>query len=235
MLGPAEEGPPGTAWALLATSLEEQKRRDRRWRLGGPWPAAQSTALPAAWRATPSATLKVDLGADLDSIFAAFKPAARKAIRRAERDGITTRRVDSAAELERYTEFAMACAARYGKRNVARADYHLCWQLLRTPPCHFETFYAEHAGETIAGLSVWGFGSETGELGSFQSERAFREKLYGPDLLKWRVIQWARGEGLGAYDLAGVHPTRADGKEASIRRFKEKWGGSRYDNLLVQG
>ncbi len=197
----------------------------------GRWPGRKPC--PRSWRTRRWATLKLDLRPGPEALREGFKPAARKAIARAERDGITVRRIESLEELERYYRFAEDCSRRYGKRLYGFRDFSTIWELIR-PVGVFETFAAEHRGETIAGLSVWGCGKSIGELGSFQSERSFREKLYGPDLVKWELIRWACAAGLESYDLAGINPQPASEKESGIRRFKEKWGGAWEEYLLVR-
>ena len=136
-------------------------------------------------------------------------------------------------KLKAYAELAGRGSKRYRKRQYGVRDWELCWNCLRGEGI-FETFVAEKNGEMLAGLSVWGFGADIEELWSFQSERSYREKLYGPDLLKWEVMQWARNMGLRQVDLAGISPNPQTEKEAHIRQFKEKWGGtySEYTVLL---
>jgi lipid II:glycine glycyltransferase (peptidoglycan interpeptide bridge formation enzyme) len=57
--------------------------------------------------------------------------------------------------------------------------------------------------------------------------------LFGPDLLKWSIMQWACEQGNVSFDLGGVNPEPVDEKELNIRRFKEKWSGAYSEYLLV--
>ena len=103
-------------------------------------------------------------------------------------------------------------------------DFETMWRHFR-PNAVFETFVAEKSNVPIAGLSVWGYNGIIAELGSFQSEKGFVEKLYGSDLIKWEVLRWGSEQGYRAFDLAGISPKPQDAKERGIRQFKEKWGG----------
>ncbi|OGF99378.1 MAG: hypothetical protein A2Z86_06205 [Candidatus Glassbacteria bacterium GWA2_58_10] len=198
----------------------------------GEWPLDMAAALPERWKRKKWATLKVELTPEPEEIFAGFKSSARKAIKKAQQDGITVRRVADLVELEQYYHFAAECARRYHKSLIGFRDFSSMWQYLR-PNGIYETFIAEHDGEMIAGLSVWGYGDCIGEVGSFQSGRSFREKLYGPDLIKWEMLRWACGRNLKIFDLAGINPEPRDEKEKNIRRFKEKWGGGIFYYLMI--
>jgi hypothetical protein len=221
-----------TAYSLLAEAVDQYAGKERLKLVEGEWPLSMGSALPGNWRTKKGASLKVDLTMELEIIFSRFKPAARKAVRKAERDGIAVRRIESVDELENYYHFATECAKRYGKRMIGFRDFETMWRYFR-PRCVYETFIAEHKGEMIAGLSVWGYGKTIGELGSFQSERSFQEKLYGPDLIKWHVLQWAHDLKLHSFDLAGIDPDPLEEKAKNIRRFKEKWGGAHYEFLKI--
>lgn len=200
---------------------------------GGVWPLEFASMAPPGWCLRPWATLVVDTASDRDVIEARLKRSARKAIRKAERDGLSVRRIESLRQLQEYYRFAAQCARRYRKRMYGFRDFESMWQDIR-PSGVFETFVAEKDGEMLAGLSIWGFASSAGELGSFQSERSYQEKLYGPDLVKWHAICWAHGAGLRRFDLAGVNPSPTSRKEAQIRQFKEKWGGEYIEYLTVR-
>ncbi|MBT7861170.1 MAG: peptidoglycan bridge formation glycyltransferase FemA/FemB family protein [Gemmatimonadetes bacterium] len=216
----------------LVEALRRYSNRRRLKVSSGSWPVIYEHLLPPSWNATRGATLLVDLTKSVDELLAGCKSSARKAIRRAERDGVRVRQVESIDELRAYYGFAEECSRRYRKRMHGVGDFESMWYHLR-PQGYFETFVAEHDGEPIAGLSAWGFGSTIGELGSFQSERSFRDKLFGPDLAKWKLIEWGHQQGIRHLDLSGISPEPANDKDASIRQFKEKWGGKYYEYTYI--
>ncbi len=205
----------------------------RRWLhvAAGSWPTKYETVLPESWRTRRWGTIQIDLRPPLEELLAATKSSARKAVRRAEKDQISVRRVMNLDDLRRYYIFAADCAQRYDKHMHGFEDFESMWVDLR-PDGWFETFVAEHDGDMIAGLSIWGHGDSIGELGSFQSERSFSEKLFGPDLIKWTAIRWGHEQGLRMLDLSGVNPA-PEGKEIGIRQFKEKWGGTYHEYTTI--
>jgi lipid II:glycine glycyltransferase (peptidoglycan interpeptide bridge formation enzyme) len=194
-------------------------------------PELANASIPENWVKKKWGTYIVDLRQDVDSLWNNLKKSARKAIRTAREDGITVRRMRSLDELRAYYDFVRRCSPRYGKEAYGFADWERLWRLFR-PTGVFETFLAEKSDKPLAGLSVWGYGGNISEFGSYQSEESFREKLYGNDLIKWEVISWGVRNGQRTFDLAGVNPEPQSPKEQGIRQFKEKWGG-RYQEYVV--
>ncbi len=148
------------------------------------------------------------------------------------RDKISVRKIETLDELRAYYDFVEECSKRYGKKVYGFDDFGTMWKYLRGAGT-FETFVAEHDGKMIAGLSVWGSNGKLCEIGSFQSQDAYERKLFGPDLLKWTIMQWACEQDHVSFDLGGVNPEPVDEKELNIRRFKEKWGGEYSEYLIV--
>jgi len=220
------------AYFCLAEAVDNYARKERLKLISGEWPIAMGPALPGHWKTRKWASFKVDLTPEPEIISAGFKPAARNKIRKALNDGITVRRIKTIEELKTYYNFAENCAKRYEKTMYGFKDFETMWRYFR-PSCIYETFVAEHQENMIAGLSVWGYGASIAELGSFQSERSYQEKLNGPDLIKWQIIQWAHENKLRSFDLAGINPDPKTEKETNIRRFKEKWGGTYYEYLSI--
>lgn len=200
---------------------------------GGEWPVSAEPILPTQWTARRWATLRVALDADVETLRRRLKPAARKAIRKAETAGVVVQRVATDSELAEYVRHAVVWAERYGRTDITLDDFRSLWTHFRQPGFFFETFAARHDGELVAGLSIWGTMESVGEIGSFQSQRCFEEKLSAPDLIKWSVIEWAREVGVPIFDLAGINPSPTTPKEENIRRFKEKWGGVLHEYLIL--
>ena len=184
------------------------------------------------WSPKMWATYRVDLQLDKETLWRNLKNSARKAIRRAERDGVTVREISSLEELRDYYDFTEECAKRLGKRMYGFEDIATMWKHFRTNAI-YETFVAYHGEQKIAGLSIWGFNGIISELGSFQSAEAYEKKLYGQDLIKWEVIRWGHQQGFRWFDLAGVNPNPQTPKERGIRQFKEKWGGKYVEYPIV--
>lgn len=194
-------------------------------------PISPGVSIPADWERGHWATFLVDLQQSEDALWRKLKKTARKAIRDAQKNGIVVRQISSLEDLRAYHDFARKCALRYRKRLHDFVDFETMWRHFRSNAI-FETFVAEKDGVRLAGLSVWGYHGIISELGSFQSEQSFNEKLYGSDLIKWEVLRWGSRQGYRVFDLAGVNPEPQSPKERGIRQFKEKWGG-RYQPYWI--
>jgi len=183
-------------------------------------------AIPVAgYEARKWATYLVDLTLDDETLWRSFKPAARKSIKKVERDGIYVEQVGNLEELYDYYLFTKECAEQTGRGGFPSfGNLSVMWKHLR-PEQGVEIFVARHDGQRLCGLGIWAFNGIIYEFGSFQSDYSFEHKLYGNDLLKWEIIKWGHEKGYRIYDLAGVNPDPLSEKEANIRRFKEKWGG----------
>ena len=223
----------GRAFASLFPEVEAFCQRERLSHIQtSEAPGQAQGVLPVAWLAKPWATYYVDLQPSEEALWQNLKKSARKAIRRAQSDGISVRVIASVEELRDYYTLACRWAERYGKHMYGFVDFETMWRHFHVQGV-FETFVAEKDGEPLAGLSVWGYNGLIGELGAFQSERSFEENLYGPDLIKWEALKWGAQQGHRFFDLAGVSPEPQTPKEQGIRQFKEKWGGQYSEYVLV--
>jgi len=215
----------GDAYRLLALEIERFCRKEGIPTISSsPFPKAAEGFLPDGWKSNNWATLVVNLQQPEDALWRNLKKPAKKAIKSARERGVSVRRIDSLQDLRKYYDFACECATRYGKKMYGFIDMETMWRHFRSNAI-YETFVAEKDNELLDGLGIWGFGGMISEHGAFQSERGFKEKLYGGDLIKWEVLQWGSRKGYRMYDLAGVSPNPQTGKERGIRQFKEKWGG----------
>lgn len=221
------------AYAFLGQSIAAHARTVGRRLIAGEWPLDMKDQVPDEWTTRRWATLKVDLARPIEAIRAGVRQSARKEIRKAIDRGVVVRRIENLEELRRYVAEAQVCAKRYGNTGVRVDDFESMWRNLRGNGCYFETFGAWLGDSFMAGLSVWGTRHSVGELGSFQSKRAYDEKISGPDLVKWTALEWAQAEGISTFDLAGVSPNPSTEKEQNIRRFKEKWGGVLEEHLVL--
>ncbi|MBI4349030.1 MAG: peptidoglycan bridge formation glycyltransferase FemA/FemB family protein [Elusimicrobia bacterium] len=185
------------------------------------------------WCHGREATFLVDLDRSEDAIWRDLKPSARKDVKRAERYGVTVRRVTDRSELESFWRLLCGARQRIGLQTYSIANLNEMWDCL-TPGADFELIVAEHAGELVATLGIWTFGHAAIEFSSAQSDRAVRERLYASDLVKWFALRRARSAGASYFDLAGVAPRPRTPKEVGIRQFKEKWGGTLVEAPLVR-
>lgn len=182
--------------------------------------------LPAGWAAKKGATLLLDLAPDTEQIWAAFRNSARKAIRRAEAQGVRVEVLETFEALRDYHAFAQE--ATRARRELPFPGpfrhYETIWNRLGQPG-FVKFFVAKRGEELLSGLGVRVFNGIISEFNAVQSARSHAEKVYGNDLIKWEIIRWGKATGCRLFDLAGVVPEPATGKERAIRQFKEKWSG----------
>lgn len=177
-----------------------------------------------AWHA--HATFLVNLSAGEDAVWAGMKKVARKAVRRAENQGIIVRRVTDEQDLGKVWRMLTEGWERLGTRYGRRQDFlGFLWQNLH-PDGHCEFFLAEVGGESVGSMGVWQFNGYVYEFFSGRAHAADATRINVGDAIKWAIIRWGCAQGHRIYDLAGVIPVPMTPKETGIFAFKEKWGGT---------
>lgn len=172
----------------------------------------------------PSVTLRIDCKRPDAELLAAMHPKTRYNIRLAERYGVAVRAVESSAEpgaLAAFLRISAETARREGFRLHPAGYYRL---LLDVKSGEFTNvlFLAEWQGAPVA-AAVANFYRPAGTAtylhgGSSRAERA----VMAPQLLHWRMIQYARAQDFGAYDFGGIDERRWPG----VTRFKRGFGGT---------
>jgi hypothetical protein len=193
---------------------------------------ADGVSIPRGWNATDWATYHIDVNRPEEEVWTSLSRTARKAVRRAEKQSISVRRVRDVDELEDHYSFATKVKAEVGQKLIGFRDFETMWRHIRGPGI-FETFVAEIDGRAAAGISVWGHGDTITEIGAYVPRRSKEVGLNAGDALKWHIIRWACGQEFKLFDLAGFNPNPIDEKERLIDRFKAKWGGQRVDFKFV--
>jgi lipid II:glycine glycyltransferase (peptidoglycan interpeptide bridge formation enzyme) len=175
----------------------------------------------------PKAVMVLDLEPDLDKIFEGFKAKWRYNVRVAERRGVTVRE-GTRADLPPFYDLLLETARRDGFLVRGRTYFEALWDVL-APAGMLQTFVADLAGETIAGIMLFTLGERTTYTYGASSSR--HRNVMPNHLLQWHAIRWAKERGLRIYDFRGVSPVR-DGRPtephiAGLNRFKEGFG-ARY-------
>lgn len=148
------------------------------------------------------ATIIVDLSPSLDDIMQNLNQKGRHAIRRAQRDGVTVKKVEPTDE---------NCATMYQlfQETAGGAGF-----IIRSPQYYREfyrafgsnggLFFAYVEDKPVAGA----FAMVQGQKSMYKDGASVRERpAYGAShLLQWEVIKWAKEKGSKAHDLAGVPP-----------------------------
>lgn len=168
-----------------------------------------------------SSTVLLDLSPDLDTIMSHLNQKGRYAIRRAERDGVVVKRVDSSDENCKIMYDLLGETAAGSFRIRSYNYYKTFWQ--RYAKAHLgQLFFAYVDGQIVAGAYAIAFG----EKGTYKDGASARERTaYGAShLLQWHVIQWVKEKGATVHDLCGAPPSdqinNPDHPHYGIGRFK---------------
>jgi lipid II:glycine glycyltransferase (peptidoglycan interpeptide bridge formation enzyme) len=149
-------------------------------------------------------TVTLDISDDLDTVMARLNQKGRHAIRRAERDGVTVKLVDTTEENCQLMYNLLAGTAD-GSFNIRHYDYYKTfWQRYAKAKLG-QLFFAYFEGQVVAGAYAIAFGKKS----TYKDGASVRERpAYGAShLLQWRVIEWAKSEGSRIHDLCGAPPS----------------------------
>ena len=224
----------------IIKAVEEKALAERAWGLRNiQLPFDRVATLPSLLReqgfaASDRATFHINLEQPQEQLWDNLKKAARKAVKKCQRQAVEVRCVESHADLERYYRLLLKTRQQMGFYINPFHVHEKRWEHLHKNGA-MEIFMAEQDGELLAGLGILFFNGLMTEIGAAQAEKCRLEGIYAGDALKWAIIQWGQAQGMRSYDLAGVNPdiVGADEKQKNIYRFKEKWGGElvKYGNF----
>lgn len=145
----------------------------------------------------------LDISMPLDQLLASLPSKTRYAIRRAQRDGVSTQSVPATDENCKIMFDLMAEAV--GKRSKMYSfDYYRdFWQRYDRTGLG-RMFFASHEGRVVAGAFVLAFGTK----GTYKDGGSVQDhKAYGAShLLQWEVIMWLKRLEVENYDLCGAPP-----------------------------
>ncbi len=148
------------------------------------------------------ATVEIDLSPSLDDIMSSLNQKGRHAIRRAERDGVTVKKVavtDENCDIMYQLFKETAGGAGF---SIRPASYYRSFY--RRYKDNGGLFFAYFEGRVVAGA----FAMVQGQKSMYKDGASVRDRpAYGAShLLQWHVIQWAKAKGSKEHDLAGVPP-----------------------------
>lgn len=148
------------------------------------------------------ATVLVDLSPDLDAIMTSLNQKGRHAIRRAERDSVTVKKVEPTDE-NCQIMYSLFKGTATGAGFVIRSpEYYQ--EFYRAYGDNGALFFAYVDNQPVAGA----FAMVQGEKSMYKDGASVRERpVYGAShLLQWEVVKWAKSKGSKEHDLAGVPP-----------------------------
>lgn len=152
-------------------------------------------------------TVVVDLHHSLDEILKGLPQKGRHALKRAERDGVVVKLVESSPEncdlmYNLFRETATGAGFVIRKRSY----YHNFYQRY-SDAGQGQLFFAYFDDQLIAGAYAIVYGQKS----TYKDGASIREKVtYGAShLLQWKVIEWAKENGSTEHDLCGTPPAAA--------------------------
>ncbi len=150
-------------------------------------------------------TVKLDISSDMDSVMASLNQKGRHAIKRAERDGVTTQLVETTDENCERMYKLLADTAR-GSFRIRKYDYYRTFWQRYAALGQGQLFFAYVDNQIVAGAYAVVFGSKS----TYKDGASIRERtVYGAShLLQWRVIEWAKQNGSVVHDFCGSPPAK---------------------------
>ncbi len=166
-------------------------------------------------------TITIDISAPLDEILTNLPQKGRHAIRRAERDGVTVKKVNVTEENAKkmYQLLAETAEGQFGIRSYNY--YKSFWQTFEKSG-KGQLFFAYFEGEVVAGAYAMVLGTKS----TYKDGASIRKRTaYGAShLLQWNVIAWAKSEGALVHDFCGSPPSDEIANEShphyGVGRFK---------------
>jgi lipid II:glycine glycyltransferase (peptidoglycan interpeptide bridge formation enzyme) len=168
-----------------------------------------------------SSTVLIDLTPGLDTIMAGLNQKGRHAIRRAERDGVTVKRMDTADEnCKIFYDLLSETAS--GVFIIRPYEYFKqFWQTFAEAQMG-QLFFADVDGQVVAAAYALVFGSKS----IYKDGASVRKQtVYGAShLLQWHIMQWAKEQGSKEHNLYGSPPRDQANDEShpyyGVGRFK---------------
>ena len=150
-------------------------------------------------------TVKLDISGDLDSVMASLNQKGRHAIKRAERDGVTVKLVESSDENCELMYKLLADTAE-GSFRIRQYDYYKTFWQRYSAVDRGQLFFAYVDSQVVAGAYAVVLGNKS----TYKDGASIRERtVYGAShLLQWRVIQWAKEHGSVIHDFCGSPPSK---------------------------
>ena len=176
-------------------------------------------------------TYLIDLSKNKKDIFLNIeKKSGQKNIERSQERGVVVKEMDDKSLLE-YIEIYNSTKIDSGGTGVDVEIMKRMWTILK--PIGFSGFVAKKDGNCIGGMLFSFFNGYINEWGVARTLEDYSQKLYFQDLIKWKIIEWGIKNKMKYYDLSGFNPHPNSKKEEGILRYKKKWGGKEYSELII--
>lgn len=192
------------------------------WR--GPACPRVNPLLLQGWSNSLTQCYVVDLRCGEQALWAGLEYRARKAVRKAERAGVTVREGGS-ADLEAYWDLHLRTYGRTGARHHARAYFEeIFTRLLPAGLCR--VWFGERDGRIIAAQN---FGLYKGAALYWTAASADEALDSGANnFVHWQAMRTLAAEGVGWLETGEAFPHIRRGKLKGLNDFKRGFGGALY-------
>jgi hypothetical protein len=170
------------------------------------------------------ATHVLHLDGDHARTFAGYNASKRYQVRRAVKDGVIVRDVQSHDDVFEYCRIHADMVNRNGNWNIVYPrDFF--FEMLQLP-CSVRMFVAEYKGKIVAGGLFYRDGSSV-MYGHGSTDREF-SKIYPGCAVMDRAIQWACELGANSFNFGSSNGI------ASLEKYKECWGARIERNWVFE-
>lgn len=149
-------------------------------------------------------TITLDISPSLDDLLVSLPQKGRHAIRRAERDGVTVKRV-SVTEKNAQKMYELLSETAEGQFGIRSYNYYnTFWKAFEKAGLG-QLFFAYFEGKVVAGAYAMVFGKKS----TYKDGASVRKRTaYGAShFLQWNVIEWAKEKGALVHDFCGSPPS----------------------------
>lgn len=187
--------------------------------------------LPCPGVSTINADQLVDLGATEDELFANLDEGCRRAVRKADKSGLSFEISSEASALGPYIDLARASAARTGEALPALAYYQEIFASFAADG-RAHVMFARQDAARVAGLILLTDKNAANFLAGVSLPEAL--KFRPNDFIHWNAILWAKRTGLSTYRFGPWFPeVPRDWPISKVSHFKTKFGSRSVP--IIQG
>lgn len=149
-------------------------------------------------------TITLDISRGVDDILSGLPQKGRHAIRRAERDGVTVKKV-AVTEANAQLMYALLAETAEGQFGIRSYNYYKEFWETFADAKRGQLFFAYYNEQVVAGAFAMVFG----EKSTYKDGASIRKRTaYGAShLLQWHVIEWAKSHGALVHDFCGSPPS----------------------------
>jgi hypothetical protein len=179
-------------------------------------------------------TFVADLNVDLENLWNNIHKNARRDIKRAEKNKLSVKKVDSYDEFKKYFELFHNWAKTKGLslKNLELEYDRLYNNIING----FETYLLAYDGDKlISALRISHFNKIA--ISNFILSSYSKSTSLGGPLLSWKALEWAKKNDMVYYDFTGGPLKALDDinktRESSLLFYKKKWGGNQIAHYGV--